>query len=652
MDLIDQARALRIQGSLTEAVECYQEILGNQPRRVEALHELGTVYLLQGRPEQALALIDRALREKPDDFDALMARANTLFALKRQPEAIHGFDEALRINPRSAEAHHNRGAAMGVMGEHAQALRGFEKAIELKPDYIDAHNSRGNAHRALGRAKGALESFERAFQLSPTDPTALLNQASVLRALKRNEEALQCLDQAIALKPNLVEAHVRRGGILEKLKRYEQALESVGKALALKPREAKLHFTYGRILVMLRRYAEALTNYNNALAIQPNFFDAFVKRAQTLLQLQRPEEALQSFESALAIRSDRIDAIVGRGFALSKINRWREGMACYDQAILLEPRCVEAHGNLALSFLTLGDLAAGWERWEWRWKHANRRKQLRKFPQPRWLGQEPVAGKTVFIYHEQGFGDTIQFVRYIPLLAAEGARVILQVQTPLLSLLGKIAGAEKVIGQKEPLPSFDLHCPLLSLPLAFSTTLQTIPSTTPYLFPSPERIRAWSERIGSPRAPRVGIAWSGNPQHPNDRNRSITLQELLPLSATGVELVSVQKDVNESDRETLRRNPQIRDLSADIKDFADTAAVVSILDLVISVDTAPAHLAGALAKPVWVLLMYCPDWRWMLDREDSPWYPTARLFRQSKTADWASLIRGVAQELRRHFQLI
>jgi ADP-heptose:LPS heptosyltransferase len=265
------------------------------------------------------------------------------------------------------------------------------------------------------------------------------------------------------------------------------------------------------------------------------------------------------------------------------------------------------------------------------------------------LGQAPVAGKTILLYHEQGMGDTIQFARYSEALSKEGAHVIIQVQAPLVPLMRGMAGTERVIGPKDPLPPFQLQCPLMSLPLAFGARLENIPAKVPYLSVPSEWIAAWTERLGTAAAPRVGIAWSGNPKHGNDQNRSIALKELLPLLSAGVEVVSLQKDVSEADRDVLKAHPQIQDFGAAIRDFADTAALMSLLDLVISVDTAPVHLAGALGKPVWVLLPFSPDWRWMLDREDSPWYPTARLFRQPAFGDWHSVIRRIAEELRRRF---
>ena len=651
MELIEQARTFVLRGELDEAAKDYRQVLAHQPHHTEALCELGTVCLLQDRAQEALALFEKSLDTRRDNFDALLGRANSLFKLQRYSQAISAFEEALKINSASSEAHHNRGAALGAMGRHAQALEEFEHAINLKPDYFDAHNSRGNALRALGRWNDALRSFSRARKLRPKDPGALLNQSLALRSLKRYDEALARLDQAIEIRPGLIDAHVKRADVLQKLKRPDDALESSSKALSLNPGSADLQLGHGLLLARLRRYAEAVSNYDHSLKIRPGFTDALIKRAQAFIEMGCPEGALRSFDEALTVRSDLIEALVGRGYVLSQLQRWHEAMECYERVIRLEPTCVEAQGNLGLMLLTLGDLRAGWEALEWRWKQPNRRKDLRKYPQPRWLGQVPVAGKRILLYHEQGMGDTIQFARYAELLTKDGARVILNVQAPLVTLMQGLPGIEAVVGPKDALPSFDLQCPLMSLPLALGTTLETVPARVPYLHAPSDRISRWSDLLGKPTMPRVGIAWSGNSRHGNDRNRSIALEQLLPLLSCGVELISLQKDVRDADRTTLNQNPKIRDFGNELIDFAETAALMSLLDLVISVDTAPAHLAGALGKQVWILLPFSPDWRWLLNREDNPWYPSARLFRQPVIGDWTSVIERIVQDLRKSFAM-
>ncbi len=270
----------------------------------------------------------------------------------------------------------------------------------------------------------------------------------------------------------------------------------------------------------------------------------------------------------------------------------------------------------------------------------------RSFSAPQWFGAEPIRGKTILLHAEQGLGDTLQFVRYVSRVAAQGARVVLEVQPALKDLISGIEGPAEVIARGEDLPEFDIHCPLLSLPLAFGTRLDTIPADIPYLTVPPDRITAWSSHLERSALHRVGLAWSGGRTHRNDHNRSIALTHLAPLFADPqIQFVSLQQELRDGDLEILQANPQIVHFGDELHDFADTAAVVSELDVVISVDTSVAHLAGALGKPVWILLPFAPDWRWLLDRKDSPWYPTARLFRQPKIADWDGVIECVRQEL-------
>jgi hypothetical protein len=291
--------------------------------------------------------------------------------------------------------------------------------------------------------------------------------------------------------------------------------------------------------------------------------------------------------------------------------------------------------------LLSGDFKHGFAEYEWRWESEQLRANKRNFPQPLWRGQESVAGKTVLLHAEQGMGDTIQFCRYAPLLAERGARVILEVQKPLRELLSTLAGVAQVVSAGDPLPDFDMHCPLLSLPLAFETEPAAIPAATPYLSASPQLLKDWERRLGPHDRPRVGLVWSGSTFLKNDRNRSIALSALLPLLDIDATFISLQKDVRAKDAVTLQDRTDIRDVRDELKDFTDTAALVSHLDLVISVDTSVGHLAGALAKPVWMLLPYVPDWRWQLDRDDSPWYPTARLFRQDEARSWQGVVARV-----------
>jgi tetratricopeptide (TPR) repeat protein len=369
-------------------------------------------------------------------------------------------------------------------------------------------------------------------------------------------------------------------------------------------------------------------------------------RGVALRELKRFEEALASYDHALTLRPDYAEALLNRGSILYELKRFEEALANYDQALTRRPDYAEAHFNEALCRMLIGDLNRGFEKHEWRWESRQARNDKRDFAQPLWLGSNEITGKTILLHAEQGFGDTIQFCRYVPLVVERAARVILEVQDPLRELMSALPGATQIVSRGEPLPDFDIHCPLLSLPLAFATRLETIPAATPYLHASPQQAMSWNARLGPKRRLRIGLAWAGRQTHKNDHNRSVSFSSLMPLLDFDATFVSLQREVRMSDTTTLRDRSDVLHFGGELNNFSDTAAIISNLDLVISVDTSVAHLAGALGKPVWILLPYVPDWRWLLDREDSPWYPTARLFRQNHTRTWDDVILCVRGALK------
>ena len=350
---------------------------------------------------------------------------------------------------------------------------------------------------------------------------------------------------------------------------------------------------------------------------------------------------------------DYADAHYNRGIVLQVMKHPEAAVLSFDRAIALRPDYAAAWWNKSLTLLQNGRFAAGLPLYEWRWKLDKLKAAQRVFPQPLWLGNTPIAGKTVLLHSEQGLGDTLQFCRFAPLVAARGARVLLQVQAALVPLLQGLEGVSEVIAEEAVLPAFDCHCPLLSLPLALGTTLDTIPRNTPYLKAEPARLREWAARLGERRAPRVGLVWSGNPLHPNDRRRSLALANLFAWGLDALqdefEFISLQKDVPARDRAFLEGNTALRHFGEALRDFGDTAALCGLLDLVVCVDTSVAHLAGALGRPVWTLLPHNADWRWLLDRDDSPWYPGMRLMRQRRTGDWQAVIGELRQRLRQEF---
>ena len=441
----------------------------------------------------------------------------------------------------------------------------------------------------------------------------LIDQAIALHQAKNSTEAESLYKLILEADSRDFDALHLLGVICAQRQQFEEAERLIRNALAIVHKDPHCYHNYGHVLAALNRFEDAIDNYNKALAIAPNCAPIYVDRGKTQQKLGRGEDALASFTRALAI----------------------------------DPDLGDAHLYHGLCQLLRGDFERGWAGYEWRWQTEDFLLIKRDFQQPLWRGHEDIAAKTILLHAEQGFGDTIQFCRFADSIAAKGAKVVLEVQPPLKSLLTNTRGVERILGVGERLPSdFDYHCPLMSLPLALGTRIDTIPADVPYLKASPNRKNKWLRRLGNKDRPRVGIAWSGGAMHPNDHNRSIGLSRFLPFTALELQLVSLQREVREQDQSILDEHDDIVHFGDQLGDFSDTAALVSLMDIVISVDTSVAHLAGALGAPTWVLLPFVPDWRWLLDLDDSPWYPTVRLFRQPKIGDWERVTERVLQELK------
>ena len=492
------------------------------------------------------------------------------------------------------------------------------QAIRLKPDYAEAHRDLGSGLFASNRFKEALASYDRAIALKPDHAEALYNRALTLSYLGRYEAALAGYDKAIALQPDYAVAYSNRGLVLSNLLRYEDALASCDRAIALRPDDAKAHANRGLVLSRLQRHADALASYDRAIALHP----------------------------------DQAKALAGRSVILADLHRHAEAQASLDRAIALSPDYADAYWYQGLCSLALGQFEHGWKLYEWR-KRRDQPIGNGAFKQPVWLGDTSIAGKTLFIHWEQGLGDTIQFCRYATLATARGARVVMSVQDPLRRLLQTVGPDIGIIGGNDVPAAFDGHCPMMSLPLAFGTTLETIPNETPYLAADPAAVARWRLRVAALAGLRVGLCWAGNPRteqpsaHAIDLRRSITLAQYAPLAGVaGATFVSLQKGEAAAQAAAPPGRLSLHDWTGELTDFADTAALIEALDLVITVDTAVAHLAGALGKTVWILSRFDACWRWLTDRDDSPWYPTARLWRQPKPGDWDSVVAKVAAALR------
>jgi len=472
----------------------------------------------------------------------------------------------------------------------------FKKGLELQ---------------SQGRIDDAILSFKKATTLNPNFPAPYFSLGSLLQQLGYIDEAIVLYQRVLELCPHHSDTYNILGSAFQAKGQIDRAMESYQKAIDLNPDSYMAHNNLGSILKMRGETDRAITEYNLALNLKPDF-----------------PEALNNI-----------------GNAFRDTNKLDVAIDIYRKSIFLKPDFADPHLNLAYALLLSGRFEEGWHEYEWRWKI---KEPLHKLSQPLWTGSDH-AGQTILLYAEQGFGDTIHFVRYVSMVAEKGLRVILGCQKELKTLLESVEGLSQVIAFGEPSPMFDIRCPLLSLPGIFKTSIANMPSEVPYVFPGDEIVRRWWGRISGHRKElNIGISWSGSPGHVNDRNRSLPLEMLIPLTIlNGIAFYSLQKELAGPNDMELMKKMNVIDYTEDIHDFSDTAGIIMNLDLVISVDTAVVHLAGALGRTVWTLLPFSPDWRWLLDREDTPWYPTMRLFRQPSPGDWASVINKVIHELKK-----
>jgi tetratricopeptide (TPR) repeat protein len=564
----------------------------------------------------------------------------------RLEEALRLCEAEIRRRPRFAPAWTAKARALRALRRLGEALQSCDKAIELQPDDLEANLVRGNVLMELDRPEDALPSYERAVVLKPDLAEAHYNRANATARLGRQQDALQGYDRAIAIKPGFAEAHHARANALEKLGRLNEALEGFNRAAALKPELAEAYNNKGNILCRLGRHAAAVESYTRAVRARPGYALAWNNMASALKDMGRFEAALESCDRAIAIVPGFATAHHNRGNVLKALKRLPEAIRSFDRAIELAPDFAGAHRNRATTTLLMGDFERGWEYYECRETCAATRPEWGS----RWTGNESLEGKSLLILAEQGFGDTIQFCRFAPLAAARGGKVTLAVQDPLVALLGCLRPEIAITALSAVVPSkFDYHIPLLSMPRVFHTHTDNIPANIPYLSADPGRIEAWKARMGM-HGFRIGISWQGAVGGEIDIGRSFPVSHFETLAAIPrLRLISLQKNAGLEQLRDLPAGMNVETLGDELdpgtEAFFDTAAVMESLDLVITSDTAIAHLAGALGRPVWVALSHVPDWRWLLDRDSSPWYPTMKLFRQPRRNDWAGAFAAMKTSL-------
>ena len=578
-----------------------------------------------------------------------------------------------------ATVHLKRGVALHASGQIEAAITAFRRSVELKADHVEAWCRLATAHQQLKQLDQAAIAYQRALKLAPAFAEAACNLGGVLLELNRTPEAIEIFRQALSNKPQFPEAQNGLGIALKNNNQHVEATTAFQHALVLRPQYADAWFNLGNTFQALERWPEAIEAYDKARQIGPPSHDVLNNLGLALWNSRKFAAATEAHEKAVSLKPESAEAYNNWGNDLLALGRHEEAAAKFERAASLRPGYREAWCNLgnvfiaqnraddainayrhaaadtafpdadyneALALLLKGDFAHGLPKYESRWTSKSSGLQPRNYSQPRWQGED-LTGRTLLLHSEQGLGDTLQFLRYVPLVAQRGARIVLCVQPPLKMLLAGLPGVDRLLTSNESLPLFDFYCSLLSLPLVFKTELRSIPADVPYVVAPNEKTASWRARFATSKGFKVGIVCSGNPKHKNDHNRSLPLSVFAPLTAlTGGPLYVLQKELKPADAATIASNDAFVDLSPELADFTDTAAIIANLDLVISVDTSVVHLAGALGKSVWTLLPFAPDWRWMLDRNDSPWYPSMRLFRQPTPGDWPSVLGQVASALR------
>jgi tetratricopeptide (TPR) repeat protein len=606
--------------------------------------DLGVALRSQGKLDDAIAAFQRTIAIKNDHPNAHTNLGLAFFDQGKLDKAIEAYRRAIAINPGDSVAYGSLGLAFFDQGKPAEAIIAYQRAIAINPRDAVAHANLGLAFADQGKLDEAITAYRQALAVHSGDPTINLNLGVALRKQGKLDEAITAYQRAIAIKPLFADAYYNLGLAMFKQGKLDEAIVAYQRAIVIKPDHADAYSNFGIALRDQGKLDEAIVAYQRAIAIKPNHANAYSNLGNALFDLGNLDDALAAYRRALAIDPDHADAFYNLGNVLGCQGNLNDALAAYRRVLAIDPNYADAHWNLSLALLTQGHFTSGWSEHEWRWKIKDL-VRTRLSSKPLWLGTPSLRDRTILLWGEQGLGDQIQFARYATSISELGARVILEVSDPLVRVLGDLRGVSKIVAASTPVPDsgFDFHCPLMSLPLALGTELSTIPDA-PRLTTHMQNVPRWAERVPS-SMPKIGIAWSGNPKHKNDRNRSVALSQLAPILTPHATWISLQKELRDADRPTFDAAESIRHFGNQLDDFLDTAALCEQCDLVISVDTSVAHLAATLGRPVWLLLPFAADWRWLQDHDDSPWYPTMKLYRQQQIGDWEGVFQRVKVDL-------
>jgi tetratricopeptide (TPR) repeat protein len=550
-----------------------------------------------------------------------------------------------------ARTHNTQGIALARQGRWAEAAACFQEALRLNGSFAPAHNNLANIFLFQGRFAEAVAHYQKSLEHAPDDPEAWNNMSNAYQQAGHPVESESCARRALGLRPNFAEAYNHLGIAVEAQGKLEEAVDHYQAALRLRPEFPEALSNLGRLLRLQGRYDEAAARSHKAVLLNPDLVEAYVNLGNVFLQTGQFAQARAALQEAIRRRPQLVDVINLQGTLAMKEGRLDDALAYFDEALRLQPDNADSHFSRGLVLLLTGDLERGWPEYEWRWRVKEAQSLLvvaHARIRPFWNGL-PIAAKTIHVHAEQGLGDTMQFLRYLPMVKNLGARVIFACPEPLIPLASRCAGFDRIIPLGPEMPDCDEHTPLMNLPRIFGTTLATIPAQVPYVFSDPALVDHWRRELAGYPGRKVGIAWQGSAKNLHDALRSMPLRSFAPLARVpGVHLFNLQKGPGSEQIAELSGQFKLIDLGSRLDTtgaFVDTAAVMMNLDLVITSDTAIAHLAGALGRPVWVVLSYAPDWRWMLQREDSPWYPTMRLFRQGAVGRWDDVFERMAAEL-------
>jgi tetratricopeptide (TPR) repeat protein len=610
---LQSAVQLHLAGKLDQARKVYEQVLADEPNNANALNLLGLASWQTGQHARAAELLHKAIAidASQSAFYANLAAAQR--GLGQFDEAMENYDRAIRLQPYAAVVHVHLGDLYEQLQEPEKAIASYERAVQVEPNRCEPYARLALVYKQRGDLRRAADFFHQAIQRAPAMAELYFELANVLQMANRLDDAIECYRKAIQLKPDYPEADCNLGNALRERGQWPEARELLERAVARRPQFAAPISNLGAVLQDLGQLDESRKCFERAFELEPGRPEVLMNMGTILKDFGQAEQALTWYERALAAQPGYPQALCSRGTARLSLGRFAEGWADYEHRV----KCPQ--------YNTL------------------------RLPGPRWDGS-PLGERRLLVHGEQGFGDQMQFIRYLPRVRALGEHVTLLVDEPLVPLFEQ-SGFAPVAPKVLPLPPFDVHVPMMSLPHVFGTTVDTVPAEVPYLAADPTRIQRWRDELQKYPAFRVGIAWQGRPTFRGDPLRSIPLACFEPLARVeGVRLISLQKVHGTEQLAEVADRFEVIDLAASLDvsggAFLDIAAVMKSLDLVICCDTAVAHLAGALGVRVWVALIHAPDWRWMIGRDDSPWYPTMRLFRQSEPRQWSDVFDRMAAELR------